>query len=456
MAADTLTHLKDWVTSVAGNYPRGTTAINGNLDDNLDMVQIIMRYELATRGAIASAATCDLGTKDEGALDISGTVTITSFGTVSAGIRKLVTFTGALTLTYNVTSLILPTSANITTEAGDVALLESLGSGNWKCLLYYRKSGSPLLVNSLSDGSAAAPALAFTLDTNTGLYRVGADSLGVSAGGSNVATFAATGIDLVSPATKNITLTSGNNSGGTDAGDINLVGGGAASGNAEGGDINLTAGQSNGTSGGGDVVVTAGQGGNTGAGGVIQLIAGAPGTASSGNGGDITLAGGSITDNALSGDGGDIILRGGAASTTQASASGGHVILRPGDAYTDGQVKFQLVGLTDALAVLGANGHIEVVDASGTPTISSGAGTGPSIAGTDNAFRVTLGTTPTTSVVIAFAAAWTNPPMCFANYGDTNIAVRCTPTTTGVTITFASTPTAAKTLEVFCIGRRAA
>lgn len=454
MSADISISIKDWSTTEGSNAPLGTTSISQNLDDNLRTIQAAVRY-LMSRDTIASATTCDIGSKDAFTIDITGTTAITGLGTVSAGILKCVVFAGVLTLTYNGTSLKLPTSADITTAAGDSALMISLGSGNWECLSYSRRSGSPLVVNSLGDGTVSLPALAFSADLNTGLYRIGSDSLGISAGGSLVATFAATGIDLASPATKHITLTSGINSSGTDAGDINLVGGGANSGNAEGGDINLTAGASNGTSGGGDIALVAGQGGNTGAGGVVQITAGAPGTASSGNGGDITLTGGSITDNALSGDGGDIILRGGAASTTQSSASGGHVILRPGDAYTDGQVKFQLVGLTDALSVLGSNGHIEVVDASGSPTISSGAGTGATIAGTDTAFRVTLGTTPTTSVVIAFAATWTNAPICLANYGDTNIAVRCTPTTTGVTITFASTPTATKTLEVFCIGRRA-
>jgi hypothetical protein len=42
---------------------------------------------------------------------------------------------------------------------------------------------------SLSDGSAASPGLYFTNDTNTGLYRPGADVLGIAAGGNDVARF---------------------------------------------------------------------------------------------------------------------------------------------------------------------------------------------------------------------------------------------------------------------------
>ena len=91
---------------------------------------------LAASDTIASASTTDLGTKDSTFLTVSGTTTITGLGTVSAGIYKFIIFSGALTLTHNGTSLILPGAANITTVAGDTALFLSLGSGNWKCMFY--------------------------------------------------------------------------------------------------------------------------------------------------------------------------------------------------------------------------------------------------------------------------------------------------------------------------------
>jgi hypothetical protein len=91
---------------------------------------------LAAADTIASATTCDLGTKDATFLTVSGTTTITGLGTVSAGIYKFVVFSGALTLTHNATSLILPGAANITTVAGDTGLFLSLGSGNWRCMYY--------------------------------------------------------------------------------------------------------------------------------------------------------------------------------------------------------------------------------------------------------------------------------------------------------------------------------
>jgi microcystin-dependent protein len=44
-----------------------------------------------------------------------------------------------------------------------------------------------------SNGTVAAPSLTFASDTDTGLYRVGADQVGVAIGGANVGTFGSTG-----------------------------------------------------------------------------------------------------------------------------------------------------------------------------------------------------------------------------------------------------------------------
>lgn len=93
---------------------------------------------------IASATTTDIGAATGNYVNVTGTTTITGLGTVQAGTRRIVNFTGALTLTHNATSLILPTAANITTAAGDTAVFVSLGSGNWKCVSYDRASGAAL------------------------------------------------------------------------------------------------------------------------------------------------------------------------------------------------------------------------------------------------------------------------------------------------------------------------
>lgn len=108
-----------------------------------------------TAGAdIASATTTDIGAMAGNYANITGTTTITGLGTVQAGTRRIVQFSGALILTYNATSLILPTAANITTIAGDTACFVSLGSGNWKCVWYMRYNGQPLqTIISDTDGA---------------------------------------------------------------------------------------------------------------------------------------------------------------------------------------------------------------------------------------------------------------------------------------------------------------
>ncbi len=93
---------------------------------------------------IASAATTNLGAAPAHVVLITGTTTITSFGS-SANIQApvyLVRLAQSLTLTYNATSMILPGGANIISTAGDAFIAFYLGSGNWKVDLYQSSTGS--------------------------------------------------------------------------------------------------------------------------------------------------------------------------------------------------------------------------------------------------------------------------------------------------------------------------
>lgn len=101
--------------------------------------------DFAKGADIASATTTNIAESTGNVIDVTGTTTITGFGSVQAGAVRMVRFTGALTLTHNATSLILPTGANITTAAGDEAIMVSLGSGNWRCANYFRKDGTSLV-----------------------------------------------------------------------------------------------------------------------------------------------------------------------------------------------------------------------------------------------------------------------------------------------------------------------
>ena len=135
--ADVSGNLKDWSTTALSNSPSGTDAVGTGLAPNLQEIQKVVRQDLATKGAdIASATTTDIGAVAGLMHDITGTTTITGFGTVSAGIWKILKFEGVLTLTHNSTSLILPGGVDITTAVGDVGVFISEGSGNWRCVSY--------------------------------------------------------------------------------------------------------------------------------------------------------------------------------------------------------------------------------------------------------------------------------------------------------------------------------
>lgn len=113
---------------------------------------------------VASASTVDLGAQTSRNLVITGTTTITSFGTAGAddNVPYLIRFAAVLTLT-NGASLILPGGADITTAADDVAVVVHDTASVWRVVSYARKSAAPAgtTANSLValDGSAKLPAV---------------------------------------------------------------------------------------------------------------------------------------------------------------------------------------------------------------------------------------------------------------------------------------------------------
>lgn len=121
-----------------GNATADTDGMNRQTSDS--------RYIGIKKGDdIPSASSIDLGAATGPVVAITGTTTITSFGTAAAGITRHVIASGAFTLTHNATSLILPTSANITTAAGDTFWAVSLGSGNWRVTSYQKFDGHALV-----------------------------------------------------------------------------------------------------------------------------------------------------------------------------------------------------------------------------------------------------------------------------------------------------------------------
>lgn len=173
------TYINDMMNSSTGHKHDGTTAEGPKIaDGGLDLSAITQLYSTtkaineAKGSDIASATTTDIGAATGNFVDVTGTTTITGLGTVQAGTRRIVQFDGALTLTYNATSLILPGNANITTAAGDVATFVSLGSGNWICTNYQRDSNDPTVagkivqvVNTQTGAAASGTTLMVSDDT---------------------------------------------------------------------------------------------------------------------------------------------------------------------------------------------------------------------------------------------------------------------------------------------------
>lgn len=443
MAADVLGNLYSWSTTAGSNLPAGSTTISTNLDDNLREIQKVVRYT-QSRDTIASASTCDLGTKEAMSLDVTGTTTITSFGTVSAGIRKWVTFADALTLTYNATSLKLPGAASITTAAGDKALFESLGSGNWQCLAYQKASGLPVVSSfSASDGTVSVPSINFSSDTDTGFYRIGANSIGIAAGGVQVGAFNHSALTLGANGTGSVTSTFSATSSSSDA----------------------------------TVTVSATAGGVVGI-NTVQLLSSATGlpayvkvnsiTSSSSYGGQVSIKGGDYPA-ATNGTAGSVTIRAGGHAGTPSNPLqiGGDLSIYGGLGYLSGNM---LIASNDTLINTAYPNYGTVSIQAGStsrsglkfyqvagcfyhtgvaPTLTSGGGTGATISGTKNAFEVTAGTSASTTIVVTHqgSAGVVSAPFAIAQT-SANRACWCTTTDTQVTINLASAPSSGEKVRV--------
>jgi hypothetical protein len=107
-------------------------------------------YFVQTKGSdIASATSLTLG-KDGNQFDVTGTTTITSIATQGIGSHVTLHFDGALTFTHHSTDLILPGAANITTAAGDIAVMYEYASGDWRCVSYTKASGAAVVAGGFT------------------------------------------------------------------------------------------------------------------------------------------------------------------------------------------------------------------------------------------------------------------------------------------------------------------
>lgn len=178
---------RDGQSAMTGNLPMSGNKLTG-LGAGVATGDSVRWEQLFDQGAeidVASAATTDIGIQNSNFIRITGTTTITSFGTTYRGPR-FVRFGGVLTLTHNATTLILPSAANITTAAGDRAIITPIGNpaSGWQVLAYERASGQALIGPDLSAYALLAGAT-FTGTVNAPNVNVTSLNTGPLAGNRN-------------------------------------------------------------------------------------------------------------------------------------------------------------------------------------------------------------------------------------------------------------------------------
>jgi microcystin-dependent protein len=142
---------------------------------------------------VASASTADVLGAGSEYVAISGTTTITSFGT-GANKRKFVRATGAFKITHNATTLILPGGVDLTTIAGDTFLIVSDSSSNVRIYDYQRSSFVPAAfpIGTVIDyAGSSAPALwlfAYGQDVSRTTYAALFSILGTTYGAGDGST----------------------------------------------------------------------------------------------------------------------------------------------------------------------------------------------------------------------------------------------------------------------------
>jgi hypothetical protein len=185
-------------TTLAGTLAMSNAANRAAFAESLAQVGAGFGLEFA----IASAATVDLGTALSHNVLVSGTTTITSFGS-SADIDTplyLVKFSGALVVTHNATSLVLPGLANYTTASGDAMLVELVSGNNWRVRAIWPRNASGPTVQRLTSGTGATYTAPANLKYIKGRMRGGggggaaqATNDGVAGGASSFGGWAANG-----------------------------------------------------------------------------------------------------------------------------------------------------------------------------------------------------------------------------------------------------------------------
>ena len=133
------TDIADLSTTASSNSPAGSDIIGTSFDDYFRAIQAILKQTVSLGTSIASATTVTI--PDNGStFAVTGTTTITGFNNSWDGRTILLRFDGALTLTHNGSSFVLPGAVDIKTAANDLALFVYQATGVWRCVNFQHTS----------------------------------------------------------------------------------------------------------------------------------------------------------------------------------------------------------------------------------------------------------------------------------------------------------------------------
>lgn len=219
---------------------------------------------------LASATTTDLGSAGSNNINVTGTATITSFGASATLGNPLyyVVFSGSLLITAGA-NIVTPNGQNVTTQPGDFALLQYLGTGVWNILSYFPAAGYIGSINvvqvSSSETYFASTNLVYVMVEMVGGGGGGGGSSGQSFGGGGgggaggylraLLSAAAVGTSqVVTVGAGGLSGTGNGGTGGTTSFGSLLVCTGGNGGTGEGGEASFSPGGA-----GGGISITAGQ-----------------------------------------------------------------------------------------------------------------------------------------------------------------------------------------------------
>lgn len=110
--------------------------------DGTDILLGNTETDVAAEVLVVSATTCDILGAGSEFIRITGTTTITSFGSAATQ-KRFVRAAGTFKITHNASTLILPGGYDITTAPGDTFIVISDASGNARVYAYQRVSQPP-------------------------------------------------------------------------------------------------------------------------------------------------------------------------------------------------------------------------------------------------------------------------------------------------------------------------